>query len=478
MTDLLLQISKNPSASKLVKTLGLPLPIPTPLKRGKGPQSETPLADVPVLFGSVGTQVGSVLARAINDALVFAGADIGFVGTQEALTALGDTGEAYGRSARLTDHTALTKPVRGLIFDASDLETTEDLQSLYAFFHPVMRKIAKCGRIVVIGRPAGDAATPTQAAARHALDGFVRSLAKEVGKRGATANLLIVDNEAEDRIAGPLRFLLTERSAYVSGQPLRVSKLARENAVVFRQSLAGKNVLVTGSARGIGKATARVLAAEGARVFVLDRPDDAEAAAKLADEIGGVALGVDLGTPEAPEAVAAAAAEHGGFDVVVHNAGVTRDRTLANMKPVYWDLVLNVNLTAIEAITAKLVEDKLINSDGRIICLASTSGIAGNMGQTNYGAAKSGVIGYIQALAPTLSRRGITVNAIAPGFIETRMTAAMPAGLREVARRLNSLGQGGNPVDVGEAVTFLASPSAHGVTGQVLRVCGQALVGA
>lgn len=474
MTDFLLEISKSPQASKLVKTLGLPLPIPAVLKRAKTPRTDQPLADVPVLFASNGTDA----AKAINEALVFAGADIGFVGTQEALDALGDTGEAYGRMAKLTDHTALTKKVKGLVLDATDLAAPDDLKALYDFFHPIMRKVAKGGRMIVVGRPPNDASSPEQAAARHALDGFVRSLAKEVGKRGATANLLILDDGAEDRIAGPLRFFLSKRSAYVSGQPLRITKLARENDVKFSQPLAGKNVLVTGAARGIGKATARVLAGEGAKVFVLDRPDDAEAAAQLADEIGGVAVGVDLGTPDAADEVAAVASEYGGFDVVVHNAGVTRDRTLANMKPQYWDLVLNVNLAAIARITQRLVDDKLINSNGRIVCLSSTSGIAGNMGQTNYGAAKSGVIGYVQALAPTLSRRGITVNAIAPGFIETRMTAAMPAGLREVARRLNSLGQGGNPVDVGEAVTFLATPAAHGVSGQVLRVCGQALVGA
>lgn len=474
MTDVLLELSKNPQASKLIKSLGLPIPMPTPLRRARAPRNETPLADAPVLLASP----GGTIAPAIGDALVRAGADIHFVGTPEAMAALGDTGEAYGRSPRLVDAESLDAKLQGLVLDATELSSPDDLRAVYAFFHPVMRKIAKGARIVVIGRPADATDSAATAAARQALDGFVRSLAKEVGKRGTTANLLIVDEDAEDRLEGPLRFLLSARSAYVTGQPLRVSKSVKANDVTFTQPLAGKNVLVTGAARGIGAATARTLAAEGAKVFVLDRPDDLDAAAKLADSIGGVPLGVDLGAEDAADLLAVAAKDAGGFDVVVHNAGVTRDRTLANMKPQYWDLVLNVNLAAIERVTSRLVEDKLIRSGGRIICLSSTSGIAGNMGQTNYGAAKAGVIGFVRTLAPSLTRRGITVNAIAPGFIETRMTAAMPAGIREVARRLNSLGQGGRPVDVGEAVTFLATPAAHGVTGQVLRVCGQALVGA
>jgi len=132
---------------------------------------------------------------------------------------------------------------------------------------------------------------------------------------------------------------------------------------------------------------------------------------------------------------------------------------------------------AADRITAALREGCLRDS-GRIVCLSSVAGIAGNVGQTNYAAAKAGVIGLVQHLAGELAGRGITVNAVAPGFIETRMTAAIPFMVRETARRLSALGQGGRPEDVANAITFLATPGAAGITGSVLRVCGGALIGA
>jgi 3-oxoacyl-[acyl-carrier protein] reductase len=162
---------------------------------------------------------------------------------------------------------------------------------------------------------------------------------------------------------------------------------------------------------------------------------------------------------------------------VVHNAGVTRDKTLANMSPDRWDQTIDINLDAVVRITERLLAG-VLHEHGRVILLSSIAGIAGNMGQTNYAASKAGIIGYVRAQAPALAERGITVNAIAPGFIETRLTAAIPVMIREVARRLSNLGQGGLPRDIGDAVTFLASPGAVGITGTVLRVCGGAYVGA
>ena len=238
-----------------------------------------------------------------------------------------------------------------------------------------------------------------------------------------------------------------------------------------------KTALVTGAARGIGRSTAELLAAEGAHVVCLDRPEDQDAAARLARTLHGRVLGVDVTAPDAAAQIAEAFGEH-GVDIVVHNAGITRDKTLARMKPAFFDLAIAVNLEAVERITRHLLEQGRINPFGRVICLSSVAGLAGNMGQTNYAAAKRGVVGYVQALAPTVAAEGITVNAVAPGFIETRMTDAMPTALREVARRMNSLGQGGHPADVAEAIAFFASPGAQGITGQTLRVCGQALIGA
>jgi 3-oxoacyl-[acyl-carrier protein] reductase len=143
-----------------------------------------------------------------------------------------------------------------------------------------------------------------------------------------------------------------------------------------------------------------------------------------------------------------------------------------------WDQALDINLGAVVTITEALLANGSLRDQGRIVCLSSVAGIAGNMGQTNYAASKAGIIGLVDHLAPRLAERGITVNAIAPGFIETRLTKAIPTVIREVGRRLSALAQGGLPQDVGEAITFLSSPGACGVTGNVLRVCGGAFIGA
>jgi 3-oxoacyl-[acyl-carrier protein] reductase len=161
----------------------------------------------------------------------------------------------------------------------------------------------------------------------------------------------------------------------------------------------------------------------------------------------------------------------GSLDVFVHNAGITRDRTIAAMRPADWDAVLEVNLGAVIRITQ---DQSLLNDGGAIVCVSSIAGIAGNRGQTNYAASKAGIIGLVREPMP----RGTRINAVAPGFIETEMTARMPLFIREVGRRMNSLRQAGLPVDVAEAVGWLAAPATAGVSGQVLRVCGQSLLGA
>ena len=173
-------------------------------------------------------------------------------------------------------------------------------------------------------------------------------------------------------------------------------------------------------------------------------------------------------------------ARHGGLDILVHNAGILRDKLLANMSADKWDAVVAVNLAAQLRITEYLLGANGFSSAPRIVSLASTSGIAGNRGQANYAFSKAGVIGHTRAFARLLAAPGGpggTANAVAPGFIETDMTASIPFVQREVARRVASLQQGGQPVDVAEAIAFLASPGAAGVNGQVLRVCGQNVVG-
>jgi 3-oxoacyl-[acyl-carrier protein] reductase len=481
MSDFLVELGKNPSLKKLVSSLGLPIPMPQALRRAKGPWEAHPLANRTAVVGAPTT--GPVIA-AVATALARSGADSWFVGEGAARDAFRGPGEAWGRPPRVLalDDEPLPESLRPdvLVFDATALRDPAELRALYDFFHPLARAVAACARVTVLGRPPEDQSSAARAAAQAALEGFVRSLAKELGRRGATAQLLYVADGAEDRLEGPLRFFLSDHAAYISGQPLRITSQAAPTAEEprFTFPLEGKVALVTGAARGIGADTARRLAAEGARVICLDRPADDGPTSQLAREIGGSVLLLDITDPDAPHRLAeVAAGQRGGLDIIVHNAGVTRDKTLARMSPEAWEQAIAVNLAAVVQSTAALLEGPL-NDGGRVVCLSSIAGLAGNVGQTNYAASKAGLVGLVRHLAAETAPRGITVNALAPGFIETRLTMAMPATLREVARRMNSLGQGGVPRDIAEAITFLASPGAQGVTGQVLRVCGQSMVGA
>lgn len=450
MSDFILNLSGNETIKNVVKTLGLRVPLPPVLKRADGPQEEKPLLGSDVV---VGQAAGSSLGDVVADVLAGAGANI-------------RNGDDVSANA--------------LVFDATGIEKPEDLRAAYDFLHPLIGRLKASGRIIVIGRPPEATASAMLSATRAGLEGFARSVAKELGRKGSTAHVVYVAEGAEHRLAGPLRFLLSARSAFLSGQPFHVDTRtsANDDGNVWVKGLDKKIALVTGAARGIGEATARLLAAEGAHVVVLDRPEDEAAASELAKALNGTALLVDITNPDAPERIATELRERfGGVDVVVHNAGITRDKTLGRMKPEAWDLAIDVNLAAVGRITDALL-DGVLRDGGRIVCLSSVAGLAGNVGQTNYAASKAGVAGYVRALAGQVANRGITVNAIAPGFIETRMTAAIPLMIREGGRRLSSLSQGGQPQDVGEAITFLAGPSAQGLTGQVIRVCGGALIGA
>jgi 3-oxoacyl-[acyl-carrier protein] reductase len=496
--DLVARLGAIPAMRRLIRGLRLPLPLPFPLRRSDAAWEPRPLDDCAVAFGAA---PGGALARVVARTLVMAGASPHVVASANANGASADArafrelGEAHGRPPVALDVTAPPAGfrARGLVFDATGVEDPLALAALHAFFHPLLPSLEASGRVVVLGRPAARALSPLQAAARTALDGFVRSLAKEVGRRGATAQLVVVHPDAEARLEPVLRFILSPRAAFVSGQSLSVdctvtvtwttssssSSSSSSFDPPFVRPLEGKVALVTGAARGIGEATARCLAREGARVVCLDRPADDARAAEVAHDVGGELLALDLGAADAPAAITRhLRARHGGLDVLVHNAGVTRDRTLARMTAEQWSAVLDVNLMAMARVDGALDAAGLLREGGRVIALSSVSGIAGNLGQTNYAASKAGVIGYVRKRAEALAARGITANAVAPGFIETRLTAAMPALVREAGRRLSALGQGGLPSDVAEVITFLATPGAAGVTGAVLRVCGGALMGA
>ncbi len=368
---------------------------------------------------------------------------------------------------------------KGLVFDATGLQDPSALVALRDFFTPLMRRLETCPRLVVLGTPP-EQVSGSERVAQRALEGFTRSLGKEVG-RGGTVQLVYVAEGAEAATASTLAFLLSPKSAYVSGQVVRIGGTGTtdaEDVPDWQHPLAGKVALVTGASRGIGEQIARVLHRDGATVIGVDVPQAASELQAVMRELDGDHLTLDITGKDAPQRIAHHVKEkHGGVDIVVHNAGITRDKKLANMDEDRWNSVIDVNLVAPERITRELLDQKAVNANGRIIGVASIAGIAGNVGQTNYAASKAGVIGLVDSLKDELTD-GITVNAVAPGFIITQMTAAVPFATREVGRRLNAMSQGGRPVDVAETVAWFASPGSTAVNGNVVRVCGQMMLGA
>ncbi|HEY1286038.1 MAG TPA: 3-oxoacyl-ACP reductase [Solirubrobacterales bacterium] len=369
-------------------------------------------------------------------------------------------------------------PAKALVFDASGISGSTELVELQRFFYPAVPRLERSGRVVVLGTPPSEAGSTHAATAQRALEGFTRSLGKEVGGRGVTVQLVYVAKGAEDQLGSTLRFLLSPRSAYVSGQVIRIGAgVAETPQIDWERPLDGRRALVTGASRGIGAAIASTLARDGAEVIGLDVPQAIDDLRSVVGRLSGrEPIGLDITAEDAPLRIAEQLAD--GVDIVVHNAGVTRDRTIAKMPEDRWSELMEINLSSEERIDDALLEAGLLGANGRIVCVSSMSGIAGNSGQTNYATSKAGVIGMVEAMAPELARRQATINAVAPGFIETQMTAAMPIGPREAGRRLSSLSQGGLPVDVAETIAWFASPASTGLNGNVVRVCGQNLLGA
>jgi 3-oxoacyl-[acyl-carrier protein] reductase len=462
MSDFLLEKGNQPGWGKVLKSVGAP--VPTKLKRLKGPWTKQVLAGKKAAYGSAS---GGINPAVFNSIFVELGN-----------SSVGSTipeGEKGG----------------ALVFDATGITNAVQLKSMYEFFHTnSVRKLAPCAKIIIVASivPKSLEGSPEAyyelCTVQQGIEGFSRSLSKEVGGKGINVNLIRVSNakEVTDKALLPyIHFLLSEGVAFVTGQVFEVNvATAPQQIAPLEKALAGKTAIVTGSARGIGEATARKLAAEGATVVVLDRPQDAEVGKAVAASINGKFLGVDMGSDEAPSLIADFIKKelNGGLDIIVHNAGITRDKTLANMDAGQWDLVININLNAIIKTNKELLKQGLINENGRIIGLSSTSGFSGNFGQTNYSTTKAGVIGYVRSISQTTTDKKITVNAIAPGFIETQMTAKMPAMTQFFARRLSNLNQGGQPTDIGDMITFLSSPGASGMSGQIIRVCGGNFIGA
>jgi 3-oxoacyl-[acyl-carrier protein] reductase len=454
-TDLYSQIVHSAPGSFLAKQLGIPQP--ETLRRYK--PGDAPLAGTLLIGG--GGRVVEPLRTALAEDYDVVSNNLG-----------GRWADSFG----------------GLVFDASGITEPSGLKGLYKFFTPLLRNLGPSGRIVVLGTTPEEIGSGHERIAQRALEGFTRSLGKEL-RRGATVNLVYLSPDAKPAATGlesTVRFILSGKSAYVDGQVFRVGAADSAPPAEWDKPLDGKVAIVTGAARGIGATIAEVFARDGAKVVCIDVEGPAgpagasDALGQTASKVAGTALTLDVTADDAVDKITEHLREvHGGrADILVNNAGITRDKLLANMDEARWDSVIAVNLLAPLRLTEGLVDNGSIGEGGRVVGLSSMAGIAGNRGQTNYAATKAGMIGLTDALSAAYADKGITVNAVAPGFIETKMTEAIPLATREVGRRLNSLYQGGQPVDVAETIAYFASPASNAVTGNTIRVCGQAMLGA
>jgi len=446
MTDKYTQFVSRGLGRDIAKKLGLPQPVE--LRRYRPGQ---PLIEGPILVQGAGASADELAAALL----------------------------AWDLDVRR--HAVPREKLGAIILVLDEAARPEDLERPVLTAAASLRDLASGGRVVTISRSAAEATDPAAAAVRQGVDGLLRSLAKEL-RAGATGNGIVLASGARTTspgTLGALRFFLSGRSAFVDGQFLTVTSDAGKLPADPDKPLAGKVAAVTGAARGIGAAIARTLHRDGATVIVIDIPAAGDHLAAVANEVHGTALQLDITREDAGQRIIDHAVQrHGRLDIVVHNAGITRDKLLANMDQSRWNSVIGVNIGAQLRINEALLASEHFRTSPRIVSVASTSGIAGNRGQTNYAASKGGVMGMVRATAPLLAEHGGSINAVAPGFIETEMTAKIPFATREVARRLNSLQQGGRPGDVAEAIAFLASDAAGGISGEVLRVCGQNLVGA
>jgi len=360
-----------------------------------------------------------------------------------------------------------------LVIDAREVREEAGLKRIFQQLQTGTAILKANGKVVLLTLDPKQLSDVQAKTFQRAVEGIMRSLAKELGAKGRTVNLLRVDkNTSMDELAFPLAFFGSGRSSFITGQAIGVSGSPHGG------SLHEKVCVVTGGAGGIGSETVKRLATDGATVIIADMPQMEERAQSLLNNqihfYGG-----DLTKDEQIDGLLDFVKnKFGRLDVLVNNAGITRDKTLAKMPEHFWDQLIAINLTAVMHLTEKALQKGLIPTGGRVINTSSISGIAGNFGQTNYTATKAALIAFGEGLGNELSSKGITVNAIAPGYIETDMVKTMPFMTRMFAERLTSLAQGGKPSDIAEAVAFLAHPGAQGISGQVLRVCGGSFLGA
>lgn len=474
MNDFYFKLSHTSLGQNIFNTLNLPQP---PLLK------RTPDESISMPSGAylVGASPGSFALSNILSALTTNNSSIDF---------LDDNGHSYqtlpktyaAEEAINTVNALDEKQYDGLIFDATGIDNFESLNSVYSFFHQSVKRLNKNGRVVIISKTAKQVSNPQTDSIQLSLHGFSKSLAKELGKKGICTNIIGLPKGSQKYIESTLAFFLSPKSAFVTGQSITLrNETTKQIALSKQKPLRGKKALVTGAAQGIGRETAIKLARDGATVICLDIPQNIEELERLANELGGHALGINLLDDNAIQDVVTNLSDaSNGLDIVVHNAGITRDKTLSKMPEHLWDQVITLNFERVVKLNQAFLEQNLFNEHARIICISSISGIAGNFGQSNYACSKAGIAAYVEAFSQSTSAKkcnGLTINAIAPGFIETQMTNSIPLLTREAGRRMNALSQGGLPLDIAEAVCFFANPSAHSLNGNVLRVCGLSFLG-
>ncbi len=361
-----------------------------------------------------------------------------------------------------------------LVVDGRNVSNAPALKAVFNELQAGVKNIKANGKVLIYSVEPELLTDSHHSTFQRALEGISRSLAKELGGRGTSVNLVkLPPNVDLKNYATVQEFFTSGRCAFITGQAVAANEATKSGS-----ELSDKICVVTGGAGGIGSATVKRLAAEGATVIIADMPQMEERAKSLLSSKVSF-LGADL-TDEAARKnlLETIKAQHERIDVLVNNAGITRDKTLKNMPEHYWDQLIAINLTAVINLTEDALEMGLIPEGGRIISTSSISGIAGNFGQTNYTATKAALIGYSSSKSKELKAKGITINAIAPGYIETDMVKTMPLMTRIFAERLTSLAQAGKPEDIAEAMAFLAHPGAQSINGQVLRVCGGSFLGA
>lgn len=433
---------QNPLVKQIAKTLNLPLPIPALLVRNGQPFQDGENAHKKTAW-------------------------------------LGDRHDLDKAVRQHLEHrcqftTEYESELNAVVLSGVGIATVEDTTAFFKEAQRVVTRLSKNGRVIVLSQT--DNSQPEGFAVQRALEGFSRALSKELGKYGTTVNHLRAVNAGAENIARAILFFMSDKSAFITGQVVELDSAKMTEARSYTGLLQGKVAVVTGGARGIGAATARVLHREGAHVVIVDVPQASEDAQQLANELEGDSVLLDITQADAPQQLRDHILKnHRHLDILVNNAGITRDKTLAKMSEAQWNAVMQVNLKACINLTRTFIENGF-SENAKVVGLASISGIAGNVGQTNYSASKAGMIAYMHALSRTYP--ALFANAVAPGFIETKMTESLPLFVKEGGRRLSTLKQGGLPEDVAELIGFLCSPMSDGVNGQVVRVCGGSMIGA